>query len=312
MHPHRPISAWTHGDRITRRGRPRAGVRPRLAHRGAVLHRRHALRRPAWTLAGVEHVLGAESRAETGEPHAAERADPARPAGDHRLLRDRASRRRGPHDRQAARSTSTGASFAPPGWPGPLLGWTTLRPGDARAADALAVRGRGQSPVVALPPHPRPHELRDGFAPQRHHRRQLAPERLLVRAGRRRRRRPSARSNLEAARQLSLSLLYWLQTEAPRPDGGVGYPGLRLRGDVVGGTADGLALAPYVRESRRLRAEFTVLEQHIAHPLRPDGPKLFADSRRRSAATASISIPGPAAPATSTSAAGRSRSRSAR
>jgi hypothetical protein len=27
-----------------------------------------------------------------------------------------------------------------------------------------------------------------------------------------------------------------------------------------------------------LRAEFTVLEQHIAHPLRPDGPELFRDS----------------------------------
>ncbi len=82
----------------------------------------------------------------------------------------------------------------------------------------------------------------------------------------------------EAARQLSLSLLYWLQTEAPHPSGGVGYPGLRLRGDVVGGTADGLARAPYIRESRRIRAEFTVKEQHIAHPLRPDGPEIFHDS----------------------------------
>ena len=33
---------------------------------------------------------------------------------------------------------------------------------------------------------------------------------------------------------LSLSLLYWLQTEAPRPDGKFGYRGLRLRKDVVG------------------------------------------------------------------------------
>jgi hypothetical protein len=47
---------------------------------------------------------------------------------------------------------------------------------------------------------------------------------------------------------------------------------------VVGSTADGLAPAPYVREARRIRAEFTVLEQHIAHPLRPDGPEIFADS----------------------------------
>lgn len=66
----------------------------------------------------------------------------------------------------------------------------------------------------------------------------------------------------EGARQLSLSLLYWLQTEAPRPDGGYGYPGLKLRGDVLG-TEDGLAKYPYIRESRRIKAEFTVLEQHI-------------------------------------------------
>src|SRR5690606_772950 len=35
------------------------------------------------------------------------------------------------------------------------------------------------------------------------------------------------------ARQLSLSWLYWLQHSAPRPGGGTGWPGLRLRGDVV-------------------------------------------------------------------------------
>ena len=33
-----------------------------------------------------------------------------------------------------------------------------------------------------------------------------------------------------------------------------------------------------MRESRRIRAQFTVLEQHIAYPLRPDGPALFPDS----------------------------------
>ena len=71
-----------------------------------------------------------------------------------------------------------------------------------------------------------------------------------------------AARHLERGRQLSLSLLYWLQTEAPRADGGAGWRGLRLRPDVVG-TADGLAKAPYVRESRRIQAEFTVLEQHV-------------------------------------------------
>lgn len=70
------------------------------------------------------------------------------------------------------------------------------------------------------------------------------------------------RKHVEASRQLSLSLFYWLQTEAPRPDGGTGWPGLRLRGDVMG-TCDGLAKYPYIREARRIRAEFTVLEEHV-------------------------------------------------
>ena len=63
-------------------------------------------------------------------------------------------------------------------------------------------------------------------------------------------------------KQLSLSLFYWLQTAAPRPDGGLGWPGLRLRGDVLG-TTDGLAKYPYIRESRRIKAVFTVLEEHV-------------------------------------------------
>ena len=72
----------------------------------------------------------------------------------------------------------------------------------------------------------------------------------------------TAKTHVERAKQMSLSLLYWLQTEAPRPDGGTGWKGLRLRPDVVG-TTDGLAKYPYIREGRRLKAEFTVLEQHV-------------------------------------------------
>uniref|UniRef100_F4C6Q3 Fumarate reductase/succinate dehydrogenase flavoprotein domain protein n=1 Tax=Sphingobacterium sp. (strain 21) TaxID=743722 RepID=F4C6Q3_SPHS2 len=68
--------------------------------------------------------------------------------------------------------------------------------------------------------------------------------------------------HLKAAKQLSLSLFYWLQTAAPRSDGGEGWPGLRLRGDVLG-TADGLAKYPYIRESRRIKATFTILEEHV-------------------------------------------------
>ncbi|GAB2778274.1 FAD-dependent oxidoreductase [Rhabdobacter roseus] len=70
------------------------------------------------------------------------------------------------------------------------------------------------------------------------------------------------KKHLDRAKQLSLSLLYWLQTEVPRPDGGQGWPGLRLRGDVMG-TEDGLAKYPYVRESRRIKALFTIREEHV-------------------------------------------------
>lgn len=68
--------------------------------------------------------------------------------------------------------------------------------------------------------------------------------------------------HVEASKQLSLSLFYWLQTEAPRPDGDLGWPGLRLRSDVMG-TEDGMAKYPYIRESRRIKAVFTVLEEHV-------------------------------------------------
>lgn len=70
------------------------------------------------------------------------------------------------------------------------------------------------------------------------------------------------KQHFEAGKQLSLSLFYWLQTEVPRPDGGSGWPGLRLRGDIMG-TNDGMAKYPYVRESRRIKALFTVKEEHV-------------------------------------------------
>jgi glycine/D-amino acid oxidase-like deaminating enzyme len=57
------------------------------------------------------------------------------------------------------------------------------------------------------------------------------------------------------ARELSLSFLHWLQAEQ-------GLLGLRLRGDITG-TPDGLAKALYVRESRRIRAEHTIVEHEL-------------------------------------------------
>jgi len=73
---------------------------------------------------------------------------------------------------------------------------------------------------------------------------------------------------LAEAKRLSLSFLHWLQTEAPRDDGGHGYPELRLRADVMG-TEDGLSQYPYIRESRRIRALCTVREQDIVVDYNP-------------------------------------------
>jgi hypothetical protein len=86
------------------------------------------------------------------------------------------------------------------------------------------------------------------------------------------------RQHLKAAKQQALSLFYWMQSEAPRPDGGMGYPGLYLRPDITG-TADGFAKHPYIRESRRIKAEFTVTELHVGYDARQsDQAEFFEDS----------------------------------
>ncbi|TPX11624.1 uncharacterized protein E0L32_007603 [Thyridium curvatum] len=73
---------------------------------------------------------------------------------------------------------------------------------------------------------------------------------------------------LDAAASLSYSMLYYLQTECPRADGnGTGYPGLRLRGDITG-TEHGLAMAPYIRESRRIKAVTRIVEQDLSLEVR--------------------------------------------
>lgn len=83
---------------------------------------------------------------------------------------------------------------------------------------------------------------------------------------------------LALGKALSLGFLYWLQTEAPRDDGGQGYPELLLRPEVMG-TADGLSKYPYIRESRRIKAHQTVVEQDIAAATNSSArARLFSDS----------------------------------
>lgn len=232
-------------------------------------------------LAGVEYVTGAESQQETGEPHAV--SGPPQPlnmqaitycfALDYLPGED--------HTIERPRDYNFWRNYQAPFWPDKQLSWITPHPITLEArGSALFIEDARKLNVFSLWYYRRildKNNFAPGFAksditlvnwPQNDY--WLGPI-FEVPA-------EEAAKHLEAAKQLSLSLLYWLQTEAPRPDGGTGYPGLRLRKDVVG-TEDGLAKYPYIRESRRIKAEFTVLEQHIASAVRGDkGAEKFPDS----------------------------------
>jgi len=275
MHPQRQLTAWTHGDRVTG-----IVVRGLESGRDTLIEASYFIdatpQGELLELAGVEHVCGAEARSETGEPHASDVADPKdqqaitvcfaieyAPGEDHTIDK--------PLQYELWRS------YEPPGWPGPLLSWTTPKPETNEPITRYLFEAEDGKPwwnfrrildASNFEESFDAHEISVVNWPQNDY--WFGPVCGVDEMEQAR--------NLEAARQLSLSFLYWLQTDAPRPEGGVGYRGLRLRGDVVGGTASGLAPAPYIRESRRIRAEFTVLEQHIAYPLRRDGPELFDDS----------------------------------
>ena len=239
----------------------------------------------------MEHVLGAESRSETGEPHAAEQADPL----DQQAITvcfaiehfpARTTRIDKPRQYEHWRD------FQPPGG---RAGCSAGPPSARKPIEPLTrflFEADGRSSVVAVPPHPRPRKLRGRLRPQRRHRRELAPERLLVRPRRRRRRRPSAPATSRPRGSSASACSTGFRPR--RRDRTAARATLACACAATSWAArpTGWRSAPYVRESRRLRAEFTVLEQHIAYPLRPDGPELFADSRRESAATGSTCIPG--------------------
>jgi FAD dependent oxidoreductase len=83
---------------------------------------------------------------------------------------------------------------------------------------------------------------------------------------------------LQDAKRASLGFLHWVQTEAPAEGDRLGAPELRLRPDIMG-TTDGLARFPYIRESRRIRGLRTIVEQDVSVHFRK-GPRArrFEDS----------------------------------
>jgi hypothetical protein len=232
-------------------------------------------------LAGVEHVIGAEGNNQTGEPHAPVQADPLDQQAvswcfplEHRDGEDHVIDR--PAGYEHWRTTVA------PFWPGPQLSWVDVDPVELKPRERRIFDGDPDAPFLLDHWHYRRILARSQFSgelirsdvtlvnwPQIDY---WELPLLGVDAA-------TTQRALAGARDLSLSFLYWMQTEAPRPDGGTGYPGLRLRPDVVD-TSDGLAKAVYVRESRRIQAEFTVLEQHVGVEARGQGAgsEVFPDS----------------------------------
>ncbi|WP_243062078.1 FAD-dependent oxidoreductase [Humibacter sp. RRB41] len=239
-------------------------------------------------LTGTEYVVGSESREDTGEPNAPAVADPGNVQaiswcfvvdhveGDHTIPR--------PDD------YDYWATFAPEFWGAPMIGLTGPHP---RTLETVT---RDFTPNIDDDPFSRIADQRaDGGDQELWTFRRLLARKVLEPGfldsdivlvnwpmidyvGGSIIDSPDAESHLDAARRQSRAMLYWLQTEAPRPDGGRGWPGLRLRPDVTG-TDDGFAQAPYIRESRRIRAEYTVVEQDLSIGARgSDSPATFSDS----------------------------------
>jgi len=224
-------------------------------------------------MAGAEYVTGSESRRETGEPNAPDRPEPGNVQAFSTcfVLEERAGES---HIIDPPASYDFWRSYLPkltPPWPGPLLSWEGVNPRTMEARRyEFDPHGEDPSRCTGLWSYRRIIDrtlFEPGF---------FTSDLCLVNwpmidymeanlldcsvAERTRR--------LARGRELSLSAIHWLQTEAPRPDGGQGWPGLRLRGDLAG-TPDGLAMAPYIRESRRIKTIYLISEQDVSARCRP-------------------------------------------
>jgi hypothetical protein len=218
-------------------------------------------------LTGTEYVTGTESRKDTGELHAPEKADPANNqaftvcfAMDHIAGEN--------HVIDKPRDYDFWKNFTPemtPPWSGKLLDLTHTEPITLKPVSNSFIPEGAEDPALFNIWSYRRIINRLNFLPGTY-RGDITivnwPQNDYLLGNIIDATPSEIERHLEGARQLSLSLLYWLQTEAPRPDKGYGWPGIRPRGDIMG-TTDGLAKAAYIRESRRIKAKFTILEEHV-------------------------------------------------
>jgi hypothetical protein len=283
---HEPIAAGTDGDRVSAVTLRHRATGDRLVATAPFVLDATELG-DLVELAGVEHVIGAESRDDTGEPHAVD--GPAQPVDQQAFSWCFALDYHPDGDFTVDRPADYARwrAYQPDFWPARLLSWEDVNP-HTLAPRRQAIFEHEGSPRGAVADDR--WNFRRIFTTAHYEPGRYASDVTLVNW-------PqidyldgpllgvdddTRQRHLAAARRQSLSFLHWMQTEAPRLDGGTGYPGLRLRGDVLG-TRDGLAMRPYIRESRRVRAEFTVLEQHLGVEAReaaglPPGAERYADT----------------------------------
>lgn len=229
-------------------------------------------------LAHVEYVTGAESKQETGEPHASEKNDPYDMQSiTHVLAVDYLDN--GNFTIEKPEQYDFWRQFTPHFSSQPLLSWHVPDPADAsKLKEFSLLSDDGNIPSLftyrrVLDKRHLKEKIYDGDIslinwPQNDY--FLGPIIDVSDV--------EKEKHLKEAKQLSLSLLYWLQTEALRPDGNKGYPGLRLRKDVLG-TEDGLAKYPYIRESRRIKSLYTITEMDVNKELRgKKGIRHYEDS----------------------------------
>jgi len=203
--------------------------------------------------AEIPTVTGAESRAMTGEPHAKEIYEPdniqamtwiaalgwREPTGTEHLV-------------EKPTRYDFWRSFQPDFWPGPLMGFmdvhpTTLQPRHlplkSSGVELFSYRQIADPRRDAASPYASTivnWPMNDAFTSH----------------------------DPADARELTASLVYWLQQEAPRHDGGMGYPELFLDPTALG-TPDGFAMHPYIRECPRIRSRQTITEGMISTELNP-------------------------------------------
>lgn len=204
-------------------------------------------------IAGAEYVTGAESRAETGERDAPEKANPhAAQSFTYAFVLNQSGSRAvsakpAEYDRysshfsfQATDADGTTLSYGMyaqlPKTPGPF--WTYRR---------LIAKEQFKPGVFSSDLSMINWDSND-----------VCDERLL-----------SADPDEQAAalqhgKQVSLAFSWWLQHDVPRDDGkGTGYPEVAIVADALG-SADGLSQFPYVREARRIKALRAIHEQDLA------------------------------------------------